>query len=75
MSHGGDGGIQPGWALALSDQKAQEHAKCLEAILGRSPPVGAAFLENKCPQPASIEATWLLSKPPEQLADVEAIVV
>ena len=33
------------------------------------------LLENKRSQPAGIKAAWVLSKPPEQLANVNAIVV
>src|SRR5215470_13985169 len=74
MSDGGDGGIQPDSTLALSDQETQEHAKCRGAHFGCCPPA-VASLQNKRSQPSSIKATWLLSKPPEQLADVNAIAV
>src|SRR6266849_1367205 len=73
VSQGGDGGIQPDGALALGDQEPQEHAKYFGAIFGRCPPAGATLLENKCSQPAGIKAAWFLSKPPEQLANVNAI--
>jgi hypothetical protein len=73
MSHGGDGGIQPDGALALGDQEPQEHAKYRGAIFGRPPPTGATFLENKRSQPVGIKVAWFLSKPPEQLANVNAI--
>src|SRR6266513_3858359 len=73
MSHGGDGGIQPDGALALGDQEPQEHPKYLGIIFGRCPPAGASLLENKRSQPVGIKAAWLLSKPPEQFANVKAI--
>jgi hypothetical protein len=74
MSQGGDGGIQPDGTLTLGDQKTQKHAKRRGAPFGCSPPV-VASLQDKRSQPASIHAARLLSKPPEQLADVNAIAV
>jgi hypothetical protein len=60
--------------LPLGDQETQEHAKCRDTTFDCSPPAGATLLENKCSQPAGIEAGWVLSKPSEQLANVNAIV-
>jgi hypothetical protein len=59
--------------LPLGDQETQEHAKYLGAIFGCWPPAGLTLLENKRSQLASIKAVWLLSKAPEQLADVNAV--
>lgn len=73
MSHGGDGGIQPDGALALSDQEPQEHAKRRGAVLDCDLPAGTTLLENKRSQPAGIKAGWLLSKPPEQLANANVV--
>jgi len=74
MSYSGDGGIQPDSALALGDEEAQEHTKCVDTILGRLPSAGATFLENKRSQPASIKPAGFLSKPLEQLPNVTTIV-
>src|SRR5208283_201749 len=73
MSHSGDGGIQPDGALALGDQETQEHAKRRCTLLDCGLPAGTTLLENKCSQLAGIKAAWLLSKPPEQFANVNAI--
>ena len=73
MSQSGNRGIQPDSALALGDQETQEHAKRRGALFGRCPPAGATFLQNKRAQSAGIKAAWILSKPPEQLANVNAI--
>src|SRR5882762_6636136 len=75
MSHGGDGGIQPDSALALGDQETQEHAKCVGTIFGRPPPARTTLFENKRSQSACIKPAWFLSNPPEQLANVNAVVV
>ena len=74
MSQGGDGGIQPDGALTLGDPKKQKHAKRGGAHFGCSPPV-VASLQDKRSQLASIHAARLLSEPPEQLADVNAVAV
>jgi len=73
MGYSGDGSIQPDGALALGDQETQEHAKYGGAVFSCSPPAGTTFLKNKCSQPACIKPAWLLSKPLEQLPNVNAI--
>jgi hypothetical protein len=53
-------------AIALQADEAQ-FLRCARCA-------GATFLENKCSQSASIKPAWFLSKPLEQLANVNAIV-
>jgi len=75
MSQRGDGGIQPDRALALGDKETQEHAKCVGTILSRPPSAGTVLLQNKRSQSVCIKSAWFLSKPPKQLANVNAVVV
>ena len=75
MSQRGDSSIQPDGALTRSDQETQEHAKCRGALLGYCRPPGVASLQNERSQPAGIKAAWPLSELPEQLANVDAVLM
>jgi hypothetical protein len=61
--------LQAGGALAIGDQKSQEHAKRRRALFRRGPPALATGLQDKLSQAPSIEPAWLFSKASEQPAN------
>src|SRR6516164_11255538 len=73
MSRGRNSGIQPHTAFTLGDQETQEHAKSRGALLRYCRSPGMTSLQNKRSQSAGIKAAWPLSKPAEQLANIDAV--
>jgi hypothetical protein len=62
MCQCGNGGIQTGGALAISDQEAQEHANGRRASLRSSPSRSLASLQDERSQARSIEPARIFSQ-------------
>jgi hypothetical protein len=75
MRQNGDGRLQSAGASAFRDQKPKKHPKSRRAFLGRRPSGCSTRLQDELSQAARIKPFWLLSEVPEQLADVDCVII
>ena len=75
MRENRDGSQQTRSALAVGDQKSQEHAGGRGALFCRCPSAPLTGIKDKLPQLVSIKPAWIFSQALHQIAQVEAVVI
>ena len=70
MRENGDGCIQTGSALAVGDEKAQEHAEGRGALLRGRPSTALTGVQDKLPQALSIKPVRIFSQALQQITDM-----